>query len=424
MIYPLLEEYAKSGHWLGVYPQLTNSWRDVFPFTGSQFIHSRMNEFVDKKLKCLIGYATPSNRYFEFNIVAAAEWSWNSKGRSQEEFCRAYALREGIVDAGAFAEWADIAGSVGWDLAGSRVIEALIWDPGRTLFSRGQEEKNNLADQLASMQYGHGMMKEFPDEEHLERDVDLAAQALAIAERVDVPWVIHETRSVLSALRFLQGLKEISDMKGISDDEFRQRAEASLAKVDESAMELTRALCLWGKEVNPVSRDRLPSRYRDTVSVPSRVANLARKIGDDLGFKDPHPSFRPQPVGVWKDADFAASATAALAFDITDLANTPGEYDVTFEFLSGASGVEVQSITILKDSKEVEILDECHSKFRLGRWSRWIEYWMTITDSIAQSPVSEQILLRCEIAGPSTELPSERRTTQGRILIRKSWRTN
>ncbi|MCK5526621.1 MAG: hypothetical protein KAJ05_05685, partial [Candidatus Latescibacteria bacterium] len=34
MIYPLLEDYARSGRWLGVYPQITHAWRTVFPWTA------------------------------------------------------------------------------------------------------------------------------------------------------------------------------------------------------------------------------------------------------------------------------------------------------------------------------------------------------------------------------------------------------
>ncbi len=77
MIYPLLEEFAAGGGWLGCYPQLTAAWRIVCPWTGPQFIHYRVNEFVDDGLQCLCGYATPDNRCYEFNVLAAAEWSWS-----------------------------------------------------------------------------------------------------------------------------------------------------------------------------------------------------------------------------------------------------------------------------------------------------------------------------------------------------------
>jgi len=88
MITPLLEDFAAKGGWLGVVPQLTATFAAVTPWTGPQFIRHRMNEFVDKKLKCLQGYAVYSNRLYDFNVTAAAEWSWNAKGRDEREFAR------------------------------------------------------------------------------------------------------------------------------------------------------------------------------------------------------------------------------------------------------------------------------------------------------------------------------------------------
>ena len=62
------------------------SWRIVCPWSGPQFIKYRMTEFVDKNLKCLVGYATPNNRLYDFNVTAAAEWSWNAHGRDERAF--------------------------------------------------------------------------------------------------------------------------------------------------------------------------------------------------------------------------------------------------------------------------------------------------------------------------------------------------
>jgi len=128
--------------------------------------------------------------------------------------------------------------------------------------------------------------------------------------------------------------------------------------------------------------------------------------------------YRPQVVGEWKTADFANSETAALTFDITDFVDSPGEYDVSLEFSNGASGVEVQSVSVVTNTEQ--ILDECRSKFRLGRWSRWIEYWITVPEPVADA--GQRLVLNAVLKGPSMDLPSDRRTTQGRILLRKSWR--
>lgn len=75
MIYPVLEDFLARGGWLGVYPQVDNSWRTVFPFTGPQFMRARMREFAGKGLQSVTGYATPSNAFWAFNVAGMAEWS-------------------------------------------------------------------------------------------------------------------------------------------------------------------------------------------------------------------------------------------------------------------------------------------------------------------------------------------------------------
>ena len=135
MIYPLLESYIGRGGWLGVYPQVDNSWRTVFPFTGPQFIRARMREFVGKGLRSVTGYATPSNRFWDFNVAGLAEWGWNADGRDEHAFARAWAARQGqdMADVEGFARWACLIGPLGWDLAGSRFPMRLFWDPAKTI---------------------------------------------------------------------------------------------------------------------------------------------------------------------------------------------------------------------------------------------------------------------------------------------------
>jgi hypothetical protein len=98
MILPALEEYSKKGGNLGVYPRITHSWRMVFPWTAPAFIKYRCDEFAQKNLHRVIGYAVPSNRYHEFNVMAFAEWLWNPKGRKKYEFAQAYAYNKGLPE--------------------------------------------------------------------------------------------------------------------------------------------------------------------------------------------------------------------------------------------------------------------------------------------------------------------------------------
>lgn len=157
--------------WLGAYPQFDNSWRTVFPFTGPQFMRARMREFVGKKMESVTGYATPSNKFWAFNVAGLAEWSWNAEGRNEQQFARAWARRQGMQDVEAFAQWACLIGPLGWDLAGSRFPMRLFWDPAKTILAKP-----------TPMAFGGDLLAEITSAEHLERNITLARQALALAQ--------------------------------------------------------------------------------------------------------------------------------------------------------------------------------------------------------------------------------------------------
>jgi len=425
MIYPVMETFARSGRWLGVYPQLTNSWRTVFPFTGPQFIHTRMKEFVDKKLSCLAGYATPSNRYYEFNITGAAEWSWNSGGRNPREFAEVYASRAGITDPKRFGEWAEAIGEVGWDLAGSRVVEGLVFDPGRTLSEKNPEAGAGQLDSLPEMKFGEGLLAEFPNLKHFQDRWALAKRALKLAEAEGNQPMVDESRSDLGALGLLDGLRELSDAKSLPTDGRIAAAKSALAKIDEASRMLTISLYRWGMAVNPVDRNALPSRFRDTVNLASRVASTAWELGKNLGIEDPDPTHRLQLLREWSAQDFSSGARATLWVDVTHLLPASGECDVTFQFLDGTVGLDLHSVELLRGaSKETaRPVDEERWNFHVGRWDRWIEYWVTVPQvGKVAGVMDDRSFLRIEASLPPGVGSSDPRTSHGRILFRRSWR--
>jgi hypothetical protein len=425
MIYPLMETFARSGRWLGVYPQLTNSWRTVFPFTGPQFIHTRMKEFVDKKLSCLAGYATPSNRYYEFNITAAAEWSWNSGGRNPREFAEVYASRAGMAHPQHFAEWAEMIGDIGWDLAGSRVIEGLVFNPGRTLSEKEPEAGVSQLEVLPAMRFGEGLLSEFPNLKHFQDRWDLAKRALKLAETEGDQPMVDESRSDLSALELLDGLRELSDTKSLPTEARIPAVKSALAKIDEASRMLTISLYRWGMAVNPVDRNTLPSRFRDTVNLASRVASNAWELGKSLGIEDPHPAYRLQLLREWTQQDFSSGVRATLLVDVTDVLPAAGECDVTFQFLDGTVGLDLHSVELLRGaSKETaQPIDEERWDFHVGRWDRWIEYWVTVPQVRKVAGVTgDRSFLRINASLPVGTGSSDPRTSHGRILFRRSWR--
>lgn len=427
MIYPLLEKHSRSGRWLGVYPQLTNSWRTVFPFTGPQFIQARMREFVDKGLRSFIGYATPSNRYYEFNVTAAAEWSWNSRGRTPREFAEAYAVHAGFRNPEKFAQWAETIGPVGWKLAGSRPVEKLIFGAGGLVFVNGQIIQGSLAEALKQLEFGGEMLGEFESEKDFEDTVSEAIKALELAKKINEPSVIYESQCVLGVLGIMSSLRKVTGALTLADErQKRERLARTFAELDDAARGLTGSVYGWGMTVNPMPRNRLASRFRDTVDFAGHIADSELTIGRNLGLPDPNSPYRSRQVLEWKDGDFERSSRVTLWADVSGLLSGPGEYDVTLRFQAGASGVATHGVALLfgKDRDTARFIDEDRWDFHIGRFDRYVDYWLTLPKKASRAEqIGDRYFLRIELTGPDMSAPADRRTSHGIVTLRKSWRS-
>ncbi|MBZ0097766.1 MAG: hypothetical protein K8F30_01700, partial [Taibaiella sp.] len=126
IIYDMLTMYVKRGQRLGVYPQISHSWRECFPWSGLDFIRFRCQEFFEKGLNKVIAFTQPDNFHNRNNVIAMAEWLWNTKGRNESEFARALALKKGY-DPDHYAHWNRLNMSQAWDLAASRFMLSSIF---------------------------------------------------------------------------------------------------------------------------------------------------------------------------------------------------------------------------------------------------------------------------------------------------------
>jgi len=423
MITPLLAGYARS-RWLGIYPQLTNSWRTVFPFSGPQFILARMQEFVGKGLASMIGYATPSNRYYDFNITAAAEWSWSSRGRSVREFAEAYAMRRGIPQPTKFAEWLEKAGNVGWQLAGSRSVERLIFGTGGQSLVDGRIQPGSSADFLKSLKFGGDLFTEFADEKEFGESLVQARIGHRLAQEAGDPRVTDESECVLGTMEFLEALKEAAGAWQAAGAPDKAALERALRDIDVTAKRLTASFYRWGMRANPAPRRELPSRFRDTVDFAASTADQAWRLAAAAGIEDSQPQCRRRPALTWTEKDFAGGPAAALRADITDLLSGAGEYDVTIQFLEGASGVSTRAVSLSRGRtpETAEAIDEDRWDFQVGRWDNYVDYWLTLSPENAAAKEGDRYFLKVELAGPPLDLPAERRTTSGFAAVRRSWR--
>ncbi len=336
MIYPLLEEYAANGGWLGCYPQLTASWRIVCPWSGPQFIKFRMTEFVDKKLECLCGYATPDNRFYDFNVNAAAEWSWNAHGRDEREFALAYFTRKGVADPEKAADWAVMLGPVGWDVYGARVPYSWFF---------GAAAKSLAGGNVPSL--GGGPYRYMPDEEHIASDLQTCAEATKLAQEVGDPALIAETRVIEGYVKMLKTIHQLGDAIGKKKelaDEEKQTVTEQMAALDAATNQTTEGLRAWQQAAAP---DSSPSRLEDTIQVTEQTcADIGRFLAQ-FGIEDPGRPYRKVRAGVWKTEDFDEGPEITKRWEVTDLLAGPGTYEVQFVYRRGWYGLGIHRASLM-----------------------------------------------------------------------------
>ena len=100
-----------------------------------------MAEFADKGLSSMAGYVAEdmNNSFYDFNLTAAAEWSWNAYGRDEHEFAASWATQNGISNPETFADWAVIIGEVGWNVYGSGVPHGAFYGPAATMIAKREK---------------------------------------------------------------------------------------------------------------------------------------------------------------------------------------------------------------------------------------------------------------------------------------------
>jgi len=411
MIYPLLEDYARSGRWLGVYPQITHCWRTVFPWTAPQFIQYRAQEFVDKQLNCVIGYAVPSNRYHEFNVMALAEWSWNCRGRSPEDFSRACATIAGFRGPELFARWAVKAGEAGWPLAASRLLGSLIYDP-----TMGLE---------GGVPFDHRFeMATILDVAKLDEALATAHEALDLAREAQDANMIDESECVIAGLEAFGTLQSISRALGASSlgPEDREVLGELLEKLDKCAHVLRTRVLDWGQRVCARTGDKLPGRLLDTAFVLLRTCDAIAEQAAMLGVTDWQPDSRLKKLGEWAARDFRDSPHTTLTFDLSNLVpHQGGSYQVGFEFIESAYGADVEKVAVVEDDTAgsgARVVAETPDLLqRVSRWERWHEVRVEIPD---RSP-DTSLVLEIGLCGLPDDAPTDRRTCAGSIGIRRVW---
>lgn len=408
MIYPLLADYAKQGRWLGCYPQLTASWRIVCPWSGPQFIKYRMTEFVDKGLTNLTGYATPDNRLYDFNVSAAAEWGWNVRGREEHEFAAAWATRRDLKDPDKVADWAVMLGPVGWDVYGSGVPFSQFFGPAANLI------RNRQAPVL-----GKGMFRYFPTAAHLAEDMALCDRALKLAESVQAPALVAETKVIQGYVVMLDRLYALGTMLSRPtppNDAERAQMNRDLFAFSEAGGAVTQGLQDWERATGGDGGSRLT----DTIQVTEQtVADVSKSLAA-LGLTNPSLSYFRVKAGAWKDEDFEPQEQRTLSSPVSSQVAGPGPYEVTFTYTAGWHGLTIQHAALVASATDAAeggkvVAEDKHPGVAACQNQKNV-YTLKLNDYDAKL----RYFLVVEIRGVrSSDKPENRRGCQGTIMMRK-----
>jgi len=364
-IYPLLEDFAKKGGWLGVVPQFTHNMREVVPWTAAQFVHYRMTEFVSKKLRSVSSYIVPNAGFHPFNLVAVAEWGWHAKGRTPEEFARAYATVTGVADPARFAKWAIAMGQLGWDLVTMKT---------------GSTNPNPFRDR--------GLTPE-----QIRTDLATAREAMALARAARNPDMVSESEYVLAHFEAADLALKISEVtKDPDPDAEKQKQLAELLDgFDRCGHLARRSHKEWTTRVAKGERVH-PRATRSMIAVLRACDYLHEAVGTPFRIPDPRPEFRIVPLGEWQFPNVYRK-TETILCDVSGLIEPKGaRYHLTFDVTEGKTNIVSARLLSVANGKQ-QPLAECEDIYwsPLGKKLNPMEYALVAPEHQAESDLTLEL---------------------------------
>ncbi len=271
--FPLRLFTAKGGR-LGICPQLTVSWALVIPWSSARFVHARMGEFVFKGVSFLSAYAPPDLYLHEFNVLAAAEWSWNARGRGEWEFARAWAVRKGFDDPKMVADWAVIHGDMSWNVYGSGVPFEFI---------EGFGTAREMIENRVRPVLGEDMFRSFPSLAHFERAAAQNDSALVLARAIGDSAIVEETVIARGCLYMARECYHIAELlweetgdAPVKHDELMGHVGAFETAVTETGDALRRWEALFGEDAGG---DRLDNTIRHAEEMVDLIKSMVDTSG-------------------------------------------------------------------------------------------------------------------------------------------------
>jgi len=368
MILPELTAYAKKGGLLGVYPQITHSWRTTFPMRSPYFIKYRCDEFVKKNVHRIITYAVPDNRYHDYNLLAFLEWSWNNKGRSEKQFTYTYALINDL-NSDLYYKYIKTLKEPSWDLAHSKLLLRLMYNYPLVLRNSLEFDDHRFE------------MSEMLKIKKIKKDIKLTNKAIKIAKKLKSKELVYEAKSIYGGLLAYVAVNNfISEIAKKSIN--REVLIKSYNDCKVASNIVYKNVLKWSKEILN-ENEKYHTRLYDSATVLFRVLDGMKRYFDDTNVEIEYDKQRVEHVGSWDEQSFNGEKAVLLTFDITDKLqkHKKGTYNVSLDFVKGQSGTDITRIFVREIQKAggEKTTAQVYDNFkRLSVWGPWAEYKLKI----------------------------------------------
>lgn len=396
MIYEDLLPFIEKGGKLGVYPQITHGWRCVFPWTGPDFIKYRCDEFVEKGLDKVVGYAVPSNIYHRFNIAAMAEWLWNNKGRDIEAFCQAYAYRNNL-DPEVFSSWCLLNMESAWILADNRFVVSQIFNYPVIMKTDFDSEDFRFTDYTRRSIVS------------IEKYIRRTEKAVKEAKLLSDPLYEYESKSIKYMLRCAGAYQKFFTLLKLEkrDQEKEKQLVLMYEKMRDNALKAYKTILLWKVTVEERNADaktdsanlHFSTRSIDTATVCLRIADFMEEVLVKLKLnyeKKDHISYKA--LGSWTSADFDESGLATLTYDLEDFLKGSKRCHLCLDYLDSAVGTDLVDLAVLEGQKVIS-----HITYDLDKPIKRINIhnpWYEVILDLNEKDKSSNKILKITLAGP------------------------
>ncbi len=425
-----ITEFAKTGHYVSAYMDANPSFFAVFPGSMPQFIRFRARELCQKRLSGVEAYCVPDRHFYEVNMAALAEWTWNMNGRSVSDFARAFATITGGCEPELYANWIEHAGEAAWWLADSRFIEALCYQP-------------KAITQAIVPQYpvGDVRCKVYPIPE-LDRTLQHARAAMDLAIRSGNVLMQCESACVLAGLYAYELAEAIrqDNTQGASPAEM----ELKINRLEIYAQQIRGYHDAWYYAIvsNKAALPKSPlyPMFGKTVGETYKVPRLSMPEYALFRACDAWRTQLKLPlpiVGRWSYADFGTNGQAHLSFDATSLAPSHATGVSVFLEWGGGDTIHTKSMTlVVSNSQSGMVHTGALNSLSRRLNNRTEERFFDETFALPPRNPADRLLLQVNLEIPEitrplrynpltdgvlTAVPASLTNIDGRILVRPVW---